>query len=125
MSEKTSLSIGYLSNLERNACSLTLINIQKICQFLDISITDLLEDNIYPQVMIKKSNRKTILHEEKVKYESIHYQDSKMEALCITMQPNFESDKKWAHNYDEMGIVSKGTMEIIIDNFNMEVNNVL
>ena len=54
LSEKTLLSIGYLSNLERNTCSPTLINMQKICQFLNISITDLLENNMDAQIIIKK-----------------------------------------------------------------------
>ena len=47
LTEITGLSTGYLSNLERNLTSPTLINLQQICEALSINITDLL--NSLPQ----------------------------------------------------------------------------
>ena len=42
LSQFTDLSVGYLSNLERNQASPTLNNLQRICVALGISIRDLL-----------------------------------------------------------------------------------
>ncbi len=42
LSDISGLSIGYLSNLERNANSPTLVNLQKICDALEISFYSLL-----------------------------------------------------------------------------------
>ena len=42
LSQFTDLSVGYLSNLERNQASPTLSNLQRICVALGISIRDLL-----------------------------------------------------------------------------------
>lgn len=61
LSEKAELSIGYLSNLERDACSPTLENIQKICGILDVSLSELLEENIESRTVIKKMNVRLFL----------------------------------------------------------------
>lgn len=117
LSEKTNLSIGYLSNLERNTCSPTLINIQKICQSLDVSITELLKVDLDSEMFVRKNARKLVLYEpNQFKYESIHYLDGKIEGLCITLEPHFEGEKKWFHNYDEIGIIIEGSMEIVVEN---------
>ena len=71
LSEKAELSIGYLSNLERDACSPTLENM---------------------------------------------FGEDEMEGLCITLEPHTKYDaSNWVHNYDEIGLIIEGSMEIRIE----------
>ena len=68
LSQFTDLSVGYLSNLERNQASPTLNNLQRICVALGISIRDLLSpsgeertrfarrSSSYMNMMIQASN---------------------------------------------------------------------
>ncbi|WP_074616341.1 helix-turn-helix domain-containing protein [Eubacterium maltosivorans] len=117
LSEKTELSIGYLSNLERDACSPTLENIQKICGILDISLSELLEENVESRTVIKKDERTVIFEKEgAVCYESIVFGEDEMEGLCITLEPHTKYDaSNWVHNYDEIGLIIEGSMEIRIE----------
>lgn len=116
LSEATELSIGYLSNLERDACSPTLDNIQKICGILDTSLSELLESGFENRMIIHKNERKVTFEREGfVRYESIVFGENMMEGLCITLEPHTHYDNSnWTHNYDEMGLVFEGEMEITI-----------
>ncbi|MEG0376932.1 MAG: helix-turn-helix domain-containing protein [Eubacterium sp.] len=118
LSEATNLSIGYLSNLERDACSPTLDNIQKICGELGISLSTLLEEHTQNRTIIRKNERKIIFEKENaVRYESIIFGDDLPEGLCITLEPNTKFDaSNWVHNYDEIGLILEGSMEIRLNN---------
>lgn len=115
LSEKTGLSIGYLSNLERNVSSPTLEYMQRICQILGVSITDLLIPQKQEHIIVRKSDKETIIENDLLKCESISYGRYSMECLCITLHPGASfQDKTWGHAYDELGIVVQGCMEISI-----------
>lgn len=115
LSQKTGLSIGYLSNLERNISSPTLDYMQRICEILGVSITDLLTPQRPERVIVRKADKKTIIESDFFKCESINYGKNNMECLCITLYPGASfDDKSWGHAYDELGIVVQGSMEISI-----------
>lgn len=118
LAEKTDLSIGYLSNIERKACSPTLDNIQKICSSLGISLMDLLDDATLEKQIIRKEKRKIVFERENlIRYESIHYGEGKMDGLCIYLEPYANYDESnWTHTYDEIGLILEGEMDIRIEN---------
>lgn len=58
LSEKTGLSIGYLSNLERNISSPTLEYMQRICEILGVSITDLLIPQKQEHIIVRKADKR-------------------------------------------------------------------
>ena len=64
LAKETGLSTGYLSNIERNITSPTLMNIQKICDVFDSSLSDLLERNAEERIVIRREDREVILDEE-------------------------------------------------------------
>ncbi|WP_195269571.1 helix-turn-helix domain-containing protein [Eubacterium sp. 1001713B170207_170306_E7] len=117
LSEAAELSIGYLSNLERDACSPTLENIQKICGILDVSLNELLEENVENRTVIRKKERKVVFEkEDAVCYESVVFGEGLMEGLCITLEPHTKYDaSNWVHNYDEIGLILEGSMDIRIE----------
>lgn len=119
VAEKTNLSIGYLSNLERGTSSPTLENIQKICEILNISLMKLLEEDKLNKHIIRKDERQVIFEQSKnknkVRYESIRFGSNLLDGLIIITHPHSVFDKKWRHNYDEIGLVIEGELTILID----------
>lgn len=116
LSEKTGLSIGYLSNLERDVSSPTLENIQSVCAAMEISLVNLLSGTHEHNVIIKKNNRELLLDKPQgIRYESINYGDDKLSGLYINIQPHQKYTKTWTHNYDEIGFIISGQMEMRID----------
>lgn len=114
LSEKSGLSIGYLSNLERNVNSPTLDYLQRICEVLNINIIEILEKSPENKLHIKKDERRVIYEkEEKVKYELITEGEKDIKGICMTIEEGVDYKSiSWGHNSDELGVITKGTMEI-------------
>lgn len=117
LSAETDLSIGYLSNLERNLSSPTLQNVQKICEVFGSSISDLLERNAEEKIVIRKKDREITISEEKnMILESIDFGMGNSQFLYMTIEPNSSSEGLWwTHKFDEVGTVISGELVIIID----------
>ena len=60
LSQFTDLSVGYLSNLERNQASPTLSNLQRICVALGISIRDLLRPSGDERTLIRQEEQQGV-----------------------------------------------------------------
>lgn len=116
LAEQTDLSPAYISNLERNLCSPTLDNIQRICSALDIEIIKLLDDREWSEKVIKAEERTVIYEKEgKIRYESINFGAGRMTGEFIIVEPHCEYVKEWTHSYDEIGYVLEGKLLIMID----------
>lgn len=113
VAEQTNLSIAFISNVERNLCSPTLDNLQRICSALDTSLLTLLEIQQSESKVIR-SNSRDIIFEEKnqIRYEAINFGPAKMEGLVIIIEPQCGYDKMWPHDYDEIGLVLEGELTI-------------
>lgn len=126
LAEKTKLSIGYLSNLERGLCSPTLDNLQSVCGAMGVSLINLLSGESEPRIIIRSSEREVLLDTpENIRYESINYGDGRLGGLYITMQPQCTHQTTWAHDYDEIGLVLSGSMQIRVDDqiFHLEAGD--
>ncbi len=117
LSEATGLSIGYLSNLERNTSSPTLLNIQKICEVFESSLGDLLERNAEFKIVIRKEDREVTINEEKnMRLETIDFGTGNTSFLFMKIEPNSSSDGLWwTHEFDEVGTVLSGHLTIMMD----------
>lgn len=123
LSEVTGLSIGYLSNLERNASSPTLINVQKICDALNISFFELLERNKEQNVIIRKNAREKVLDEENnMILENIDFGLSNASFLYMTVEPNSLSNGVYfEHKYNEVGTMLQGRLILELENDRFEL----
>lgn len=113
----TGLSVGYLSNIERNQTSPTLSNLKLICEALGIAISDLIQTDAEERTIIRK---KDMLIREYPQYHQsvgiIDFKTSKELYEYITIQPGKpEAALESMHPYDEVCTVIQGTMVIIID----------
>lgn len=118
LSDMTKLSIGFLSNIERDLNSPSISNLQQICQALAVNLMEILDPADTHSPVTRKEEREEILEnsEVHVKIESLLNGKSNLNGIAITIKKgdNF-SDMSWGHLYDEIGIVIKGELEIEID----------
>jgi transcriptional regulator with XRE-family HTH domain len=116
LSERTALSVGYLSNLERNITSPTIDNTLKICEVMAISIVDLINESVSFNPVIKKDDRQLVYScDYRLKYEYITDINQKIVGKCQTLQADHHGEECcWGHETDEVGIIIKGSMVIEI-----------
>lgn len=118
LAEYTGLSVGYLSTLEQDKNSPTLENLQKICEILDITITDLISEERHGEVIIRSDEAKMSKFSQYNQISKLYdfgYNNQVYEYLII--EPGkVELPPQWRHLYDEVCIVLEGQLTIIIEN---------
>ncbi|AVQ47054.1 helix-turn-helix domain-containing protein [Clostridium botulinum] len=115
LSELTNLSIGFISNLERDLNSPSVSNLQQICEVLGINLMEILKSTEDKEYIVCKDNRNEIFStdDKKIKFEMLTNGNKNLNAIAITIAGNTDyNDTSWGHNYDELGIVVKGSLEI-------------
>lgn len=117
LAARTGLSVAYLSNLERNTTSPTLVSLQNICTALDINITSLLQNHSSPSPVVRCDERREIFNlDSRVKYTLMVNGQRFMRGVCMTISAdNFNEEVSWGHNTDEFGVVITGTLQIEMD----------
>ncbi len=116
LAERTDLSVGFLSNLERDMSSPTLDSLQKICTALNTAMLDILANNHTEEIVIRRDQREFVsMPDGNVTYESVSFGPGCLDGWVISIAPNYRFDKQWAHIYDEIGFVLEGTMTVIMD----------
>lgn len=60
LSQKTNLSVGYLSNIERDAASPTIATLDILCNALRVDIVELLKADRSPSPLVRKGERRRI-----------------------------------------------------------------
>lgn len=118
LSDSTNLSVGSLSNIERNITSPTLENMERICEALEISIGDILLDNRKDKIVVRRYDRDiSIDKENSIRYETVDFGADRPKCTYITVAPNSEfKGKWWNREYDSVCTVISGHMTIIIEN---------
>ena len=112
MAERTGLSIGYLSNVERNLTSPTLDHVEAITKALDVPLASILEEPPYHTVM-RRSERPLIYDiPDRAKWEYIIDPKAPMYAICTVLAPHGDSMTSWGHTFDEVGIVIEGSVRL-------------
>jgi len=131
VSEKTDLSVGFLSNLERDQTSPTIEVLHKICNVLNITINDILQPEstdettsspsesalIKPETFVVREDDRKLLFQENgtdLSYFSMSkgQTDVKVSAMRITGNELYKFDR---HDHDELGIVVSGSLEIQLE----------
>ena len=116
LASASGLSASFISNMERNICSPTVENLQKICEAMGMSLLELLDGKQSTQSVIRKEDREVVYEQaKKVRYESLHFGDNKLDGLIITIAPHEDYRKLWRHSYDEIGLILSGELTITIE----------
>ena len=120
LSDQTGLSIGYLSNVERNITSPTILNLQKICEALHTSLGDLVTRPEENGIVIRaKDRRQTIDENHNIHILTMDFGLSEGYSLLMINDPSspyssFEGTE-WTHGITEVGYVVSGRIRVVIN----------
>lgn len=115
LSDKTDLSTGFLSKLERDLNSPTIVNLQKICNALDVNMTDLLATLEEDKICVKKNERRVIFETKShIRYELTSEGKQNLKGVCMVVDDNSKLNQSYEHNADEFGIIIKGSLEMTV-----------
>lgn len=115
LSKKSGLSIAYISLLERGLNSPTIENLNKICQCLKITLTDLLSNLDSEKLLVKKDEMKTIFNnKEGVCYKATTEGNRHLKgtAMFVTDSNLHISE---SHIADELGYIVQGILELNLE----------
>jgi len=119
LSAKTNLSVGFISNIERGQNSPSISNLQQICAALEVNLMEVLQDVNAQSPITRKEDRKTIFESEQgdMTMETLTNTNHSLNGISITISDNNNhSDFSWGHDYDEVGVVIEGSLEIELNN---------
>lgn len=115
LSNITGLSLGFLSNVERDLNSPSISNLQQICQALGINLMEILNDESEEKPVTRTNEREEIFNNNKtsIKVERLLSGKESLNGIAITIaEKSAFHDLSWGHGYDEIGVVIKGELEI-------------
>lgn len=117
LSEKTGLSVSFLSQVERGTSSLAITSLKKIADALEISIHTFFEEEDYHY--IRKKNEQKIFKLEGSTSEFIRlsgdFPKRQMEALIVTIQGKSKHGGIFSHPGEEYVYILDGILTIQIE----------
>ncbi|MGI6755723.1 MAG: helix-turn-helix domain-containing protein [Atopobiaceae bacterium] len=121
LSEFTGLSVGHLSQIERNLTSPTLANLDKIAESLGTTVTQLVSGPEHERNIIRKGS------EEISEFPNInttvgYYRFSNTPVILedITIEPGKAADQQWSrHVFPEIAFVVEGELTLILEDAHM------
>ena len=119
LSDKTKLSVGFLSNIERDLNSPSISNLQQICEALNVNLMEVIDDKQKESPVTRVNERKEIFSNSNsnMKIENIIVGKTNFNGIVITIdgESGEYTDLSWGHSYDEVGVVISGKLEVELD----------
>lgn len=118
LSEKTDLSIGFLSQVERGSSSLAITSLKKIADALDVDMIYFFQKENQAKYIIKKNEQLPFqLDGSGYKYTKLSGQfiGKNLEAIKVEIQPHEEDTISFGHPGEEIHFIIKGLLEVTID----------
>lgn len=124
LSEKTGLSVSFLSQVENGSSSLAITSLKKIADALNVSIKIFFDDFEEHKYLVKKSD----LKEFKLEGSSFMYSrlsgdfpNRNVEILSVTIMPNQKHNEIFEHYGEEFIYVCEGTLTVTLDGQDYQV----
>ncbi|PCI52788.1 MAG: Cro/Cl family transcriptional regulator [Alphaproteobacteria bacterium] len=121
LSAKTSLSVGYISQIERNLSSPTLKVMLDISRVFKVNISFFFQDNKAKgndaeEYILRHHQRRNISFEPGIDDCLLNTGAvKKLQVLLSTFQPGASMDEGYCHEGEECGIILAGNLELWID----------
>ena len=126
LSEKSEISTGYLSKIERGAVNPSVSNIQKICFALGITANELMIDaeetkqsdaaHAGESYVLRKTDRVPIYGiTDSLDFEFIFEDAPSFKINAMTLAAGTRDQSYSMHSYDEFGIVAKGCLGVTLE----------
>lgn len=116
LADRSELSKGFISQLERNLTSPSIGTLLDIIQCLGTTPAEFFADEEPEQIVFKKEDYFTKIDEEersKIEWIVPNAQKNRMEPLRVTLAPGGSSMELKPSEAEEFGYVLKGTIKII------------
>ena len=123
VAKRTGLSIGYLSNLEREQTSPTFDNLILICSAIGVSVVELISSSLEFRPVVKHGEGEMLYSRDyhcEARYTTDTGAPQEMTGLCLTVTGNMKEESP-GHDVDELGVIVQGSVIFILD----EVTHVL
>ena len=118
LSEKTGLSISFLSQVENNTSSLAITSLKKIADALEKDISYFFESPTTNSYHVKYEDQEPFKIEtseaEFIKLSG-NFSNKGMEAMIVTIPPKKQHGDFFSHPGEEFIYVLDGTLEIVLD----------
>ncbi len=115
-SEKTGLSVAFLSQVERGKANLSVANLRKIADALGVNTLYFFESTASSRRLIKAGERKSLPTDFKgVRMELLAEGKTAMEPHLFYIEPGAGSEEAYSHQGEEFIFVLEGKLEIWID----------
>ncbi|GGG15531.1 DNA-binding protein [Lysinibacillus alkalisoli] len=119
LSEKTGLSLSFLSQIERGASSLSITSLKKIADALQIPINYFfVEDEEHQQFVVYKQHRHSFTTKQGSQvYTRVNgtFTGRKLEPIVVTLPPYMNESHPFSHNGEEFYYVLEGEVIVTID----------
>ncbi|WP_042353786.1 helix-turn-helix domain-containing protein [Bacillus rubiinfantis] len=118
LSEKTDLSVSFLSQIERGTCSLAITSLKKIADAFGVKIAYFFEEPYSANYVVKKEDQKIFkIANSDSSYIRLsgNFPERKIEPFIITLKPRQKDTEFVRHQGEEFYYVLKGSLIIRID----------
>ncbi|MBZ4653919.1 MAG: Transcriptional regulator [Peptococcaceae bacterium] len=118
IADNTGLSVGFLSQVERNITDPSIASLKKIAEVLGIKLKEFFEKVPEKKVVVRKDERnKLLIGSSKIVYELLApAMNRKMEPILKMVEPNASSGEVDGHEGEEFAIILQGVLEVCIGN---------
>src|SRR5690625_4108314 len=118
LSEKTDLSVSFLSQIERGTSSLAITSLKKIADAFGVKMVHFFEETESSNHAVKKQDQKPFRIENS-DYTYIrlsnNFTDRKLEPFLVTLKPRHKANENASHSGEEFYYVLSGAILITVD----------
>ncbi|MDA5107943.1 helix-turn-helix domain-containing protein [Brevibacillus thermoruber] len=118
LSEKTGLSVSFLSQVERGTTSLAITSLKKIADAFEVPITAFFENESNQNFVVKAESQKPFRIEGSgAEYTRLggDFYGRELEPLLVTLSPNMIQDNVFNHPGEEFYYVLEGAVIFHVD----------
>jgi len=112
----TSVSVGFLSALERGQMRCSIATLRRIARFYKTNIISLFESNGEGQHLVRPSQRKILETSPTVRMELLAWGNTAMEPHLFRVKPGGGSGESYSHDGEEFLHVLRGEFELWLHN---------
>ncbi|TCT20475.1 XRE family transcriptional regulator [Melghiribacillus thermohalophilus] len=118
LSEKTDLSVSFLSQVERGSSSLAITSLKKIADAFNVDITYFFDKPTNNNFMVKEDDQKPFKIEgSEATYRRLNgeFSGRSLEPIMVTLAPKQKQDTVYKHPGEEFYYVLKGAVLFNVD----------
>lgn len=126
LSEKTNLSISFLSQMERGKSAITMVSLKKIADVMGLPMKELFSEPDVKEEFVRNSRAHLLLgmqrNYEEFSVLSGRFEGRKLDGFRLKMAPNFWDMEETSHEGEELFLVLKGRVTAIVDGIEYTAN---